>query len=57
MHKVFGIKENVDYTDREGVHLIPIRNNQVGVIQTTKGCFRPIQTYYVGELIQRYQNL
>ena len=39
MHKVFGTKDNVEYVDREGVYLIPIRNNQVGVIQTSKGYF------------------
>ena len=39
MHKIFGIKENREYVDREGVYLIPIRNNQVGVIQTSKGYF------------------
>ena len=39
MHKTFGIKENVTYTDREGAYLIPIRNNQIGVIQTPKGYF------------------
>lgn len=39
MHKIFGIKENVDYLDREGVYLIPCRNNQVAVVQTPKGYF------------------
>lgn len=39
MHKIFGIKKNVEYLDREGVYVIPIRNNQVGVIQTAKGYF------------------
>ena len=39
MHKIFGIKNNVDYIDREGAYLIPIHNNQVGVIQTPKGYF------------------
>lgn len=39
MHKIFGTKENEEYIDREGVYLIPIRNNQVGVIQTPKGYF------------------
>lgn len=39
MHKIFGVKNNVDYIDREGAYLIPILNNQVGVIQTPKGYF------------------
>lgn len=39
MHKIFGTKENKEYIDREGVYLIPIHNNQVGVIQTPKGYF------------------
>ena len=39
MHKVFGLKENFEYTDREGAYLIPIRNNQVGVIKIPKGYF------------------
>lgn len=39
MHKVFGIKENADYTDREGAYLIPFRGSLVGVIQTSKGYF------------------
>ena len=39
MHKIFGIKNNVDYFDREGAYLIPIHSNQVGVIQTPKGYF------------------
>ena len=39
MHKVFGTKEQVEYTDREGAYLIPFRSNMVGVIQTSKGYF------------------
>lgn len=39
MHKVFGIKEEVKYTDREGAYLIPIRNNSIGVVRTSKGYF------------------
>ena len=39
MHRVFGIKQNNEYLDREGVYLIPYRNNQVGVVQTPKGYF------------------
>jgi len=29
MHRVFGIKDNAEYIEREGVYLIPCRNNQV----------------------------
>ena len=39
MHRVFGIKKNAEYIDREGAYLIPCCNNQVGVIQTPKGYF------------------
>ena len=39
MHRVFGIKDNAEYLDREGAYLIPCRNNQVGVVQTPKGYF------------------
>jgi len=39
MHRLFGAKENVSYTDREGAYLIPFRNGQIGVIQTPKGYF------------------
>ncbi len=38
-HKIFGVKENVKYLDREGVYLIPFQNNQVGVVKTPKGFF------------------
>ena len=37
MHKVFGTKEDVEYTDREGAYLILVHDNQVGIIQTPKG--------------------
>ena len=39
MHRVFGIKENAKYLDREGAYIIPCRNNQVGVVKTPKGYF------------------
>ena len=39
MHKIFGTKEDAEYLDREGIYLIPHRNNQVGVVQTPKGYF------------------
>ncbi len=39
MHKVFGQKENAEYFHREGVYLVPIDGNKVGVIKTSKGYF------------------
>ena len=39
LHKVFGTKENVIYQDREGAYIIPIKDNKVGVIKTSKGYF------------------
>lgn len=39
MHKVFGEKKNVVYTDRAGAYLVPIRGNDVGVVKTPKGYF------------------
>lgn len=39
MHKVFGTKENGEYTDREGAYLIPVKNNQIGIVKTSKGYF------------------
>ena len=39
MHRVFGIKENAKYLDREGAYFIPCRNNQIGVVLTHKGYF------------------
>lgn len=38
-HRVFGIKENVEYLDRKGAYIIPCRNTQIGVVQTVKGYF------------------
>lgn len=39
MHKVFGVKENAEYIDREGAYLIPVLDNKFGVIKTEKGYF------------------
>lgn len=39
MHKVFGIRKNSMYIDREGVYLIPVNDNKIGVIKTYKGYF------------------
>ncbi len=38
-HKIFGIKENVEYFDRVGAYIILCRNNQIGVVKTLKGYF------------------
>ena len=104
MHKIFGIKENASYLDREGAYIIPIKDNNIGVIKAPKGYFllgggidagesheeairrecleeagytvninqklcsaeayskhpkigyfHPIQTYYIGELLEKVQ--
>lgn len=39
MHKIFGTKENEKYLDREGVYLIPYRENKIAVVLTPKGYF------------------
>ena len=39
MHKIFGTRQNVEYTDRQGAYLIPIQNDCIGVVQTPKGYF------------------
>ena len=39
MHKIFGIKENCKYFDREGAYLIVYQNGKVGVVKTPKGYF------------------
>ena len=39
IHKVFGIKENVNYIDRAGVYLVPAKDGKVGVVKTPKGYF------------------
>ena len=38
-HKVFGIKNNVNYMDREGAYLVPVKEGKVGVVRTPKGYF------------------
>ena len=38
-HRVFGIKENVNYIDRVGAYLIPFKEGKVGVVKTAKGYF------------------
>ncbi|MCR4794698.1 MAG: NUDIX domain-containing protein [Ruminococcus sp.] len=39
MHRVFGTKENTEYYDREGVYLIHICGDKVGVVRTPRGYF------------------
>ena len=39
MHKVFGVKRETAYVDREGAYLIPFCDGKIGVIQTSKGLF------------------
>lgn len=39
MHRIFGVKESAVYLDREGAYLVPVRQHQVGVVQTPKGYF------------------
>ncbi len=39
MHKVFGIKEDAEYFDREGAYLIAYNDNKIAVVLTPKGYF------------------
>lgn len=39
MHKVFGTKENINYIDRVGVYLVPMKEGKIGVVKTSKGYF------------------
>lgn len=39
MHKVFGVREKVNYIDRVGVYLVPVKDGKVGVVKTSKGYF------------------
>lgn len=39
MHKIFGKPEDNIYLDRKGAYLIPIKGEEVGVIETPKGFF------------------
>ena len=39
MHRLFGTKENVQYYDREGAYLIPVKGNLVGVVRLPRGYF------------------
>ena len=39
MHKIFGIRENVEHSTRIGAYIIPIKKNKIAVIKTPKGYF------------------
>jgi 8-oxo-dGTP diphosphatase len=39
MHKIFGIQEDEVYLDRKGAYIIPIKGEEVGVVETPKGFF------------------
>lgn len=39
MHKIFGVKDKESYITRIGAYIIPIKNNKIGVIKTSKGYF------------------
>lgn len=39
MHKIFGKKENKTYIDRKGAYIIPIKGEEVGIVETPKGFF------------------
>lgn len=39
IHKVFGMKENVNYIDRVGVYLVPMKEGKIGVVKTSNGYF------------------
>ena len=57
MHKIFGTKEDKEYVDRMGAYIIPVRGNEVGIVETPKGYFHPIQSYYVGKLLDKVAEL
>lgn len=39
MNMVFGKKENKKYHDRKGAYVLPIKYNEIAVVQTKKGYF------------------
>lgn len=39
MHKIFGKQEDETYLDRKGAYIIPIKDEEVGVVETSKGFF------------------
>lgn len=39
MNKIFGEKKNVEYIDRKGAYIIPIKDGKAAVVETNKGYF------------------
>ena len=39
LHTIFGKEENVAYLDRRGAYIIPIKGEEIGVVETPKGLF------------------
>ena len=39
IHKTFGKRKPVTYTDRPGAYLIPVEMHRVGIVRTKKGLF------------------
>ena len=39
MYKIFGLYEDKEYVDRMGAYIIPVRRNEVGIVETPKGYF------------------
>lgn len=39
LHRIFGKEENVAYLDRRGAYIIPIKGEEIGVVETPKGLF------------------
>ena len=39
LHRIFGKEENVAYLDRRGIYIIPIKGEEIGVVETPKGLF------------------
>ena len=39
MHKIFEKKETAIYLERRGAYIIPIKSEEVGVVETPKGLF------------------
>ena len=39
MHKIFGKKQSAIYLERRGAYIIPIKGEEVGVVETPKGLF------------------
>lgn len=39
LHKVFGVREDANYMDRQGAYIIPFKDGKVGVVKAPKGYF------------------